>query len=188
MHRLLLFYIWCSCGEVQTGSFLDGAAPNGLSGLGMENVSVPSILASKGLAANFLLHVFWRRRDWPHQFWRQRQLQSGRNIICFKFDSVALYNPHASDSSLPFEYCYDIRLVFYPQVILTMQGGDQFNVMKPIILAQTQTANLSCLAIVKSGDVNIIGQISSNDIDNFMTGYRIVFDRDKKALGWNESN
>lgn len=37
---------------IQTGSFLDGAAPNGLFGLGMENLSVPSILASSGLAAN----------------------------------------------------------------------------------------------------------------------------------------
>lgn len=37
---------------VQTGSFLDGAAPNGLFGLGMEKISVPSILASGGLAAD----------------------------------------------------------------------------------------------------------------------------------------
>lgn len=36
----------------QTGAFLNGAAPNGLFGLGMDSVSVPSILASKGLAAN----------------------------------------------------------------------------------------------------------------------------------------
>nr|CAD1821311.1 unnamed protein product [Ananas comosus var. bracteatus] len=39
-------------GMVQTGSFLDGAAPNGLFGLGLENNSVPSILANKGLASN----------------------------------------------------------------------------------------------------------------------------------------
>ena len=36
----------------QTGSFLDGAALNGLFGLGMEDVSVPSILANKGLTSN----------------------------------------------------------------------------------------------------------------------------------------
>lgn len=42
----------CRCGMIQTGSFLDGAAPNGLFGLGMENMSVPSILASNGLTAN----------------------------------------------------------------------------------------------------------------------------------------
>lgn len=40
------------CGIIQTGDFLDGAAINGLFGLGLDNISVPSILAKKGLAAN----------------------------------------------------------------------------------------------------------------------------------------
>jgi len=40
------------CGQVQTGSFLGSAAPNGLLGLGMDSKSVPSLLASKGVAAN----------------------------------------------------------------------------------------------------------------------------------------
>ncbi|KAG5534536.1 hypothetical protein RHGRI_022603 [Rhododendron griersonianum] len=40
---------------------------------------------------------------------------------------------------------------------------------------------LCCLAIIKSGDINIIGQ-------NFMTGYRIVFDCEKMVLGWESSN
>lgn len=49
---IILRYFHCSCGIVQTGSFLEGAAPNGLFGLGMNNISVPSVLASKGLTAN----------------------------------------------------------------------------------------------------------------------------------------
>lgn len=40
------------CGISQTGDFLNGGAPNGLFGLGMDNVSVPSTLASKGLTAD----------------------------------------------------------------------------------------------------------------------------------------
>ncbi|KAK4384303.1 Aspartyl protease family protein 1 [Sesamum angolense] len=48
---LMLFYHF-RCGMIQTGDFLDAAAINGLFGLGMDNVSVPSILASKGLTAN----------------------------------------------------------------------------------------------------------------------------------------
>ncbi|EHA8592155.1 putative Aspartyl protease family protein 1 [Cocos nucifera] len=40
------------CGQVQTGSFLDVAAPNGLFGLGMEKISVPSILSSRGLTSD----------------------------------------------------------------------------------------------------------------------------------------
>lgn len=42
----------CSCGQIQTGTFLSGAAPNGLFGLGMDSISVPSILARNGLASN----------------------------------------------------------------------------------------------------------------------------------------
>jgi len=45
----------CSCGQSQTGSFLEGGAPNGLFGLGMEDISVPSTLARNGLASNSLI-------------------------------------------------------------------------------------------------------------------------------------
>uniref|UniRef100_A0A0D6QR56 Peptidase A1 domain-containing protein n=1 Tax=Araucaria cunninghamii TaxID=56994 RepID=A0A0D6QR56_ARACU len=40
------------CGQVQTGSFLEGAAPNGLLGLGIESIAVPTILAKKGFVQN----------------------------------------------------------------------------------------------------------------------------------------
>jgi len=38
-----------------------------------------------------------------------------------------------------------------------------------------------CLAIVKSMKLNIIGQ-------NFMTGLRVVFDRERRILGWKKFN
>ena len=37
---------------MQTGSFLDVAAPDGLFGLGLEKISVPSILSREGYTAN----------------------------------------------------------------------------------------------------------------------------------------
>lgn len=40
------------CGKVQTGIFAKSAAPNGLIGLGMEKISVPSFLADQGLTSN----------------------------------------------------------------------------------------------------------------------------------------
>ncbi|KAI3971469.1 hypothetical protein MKW92_033640 [Papaver armeniacum] len=40
------------CGQLQTGLYLDGAASNGLFGLGIGDSSVPSILSSKGLIAD----------------------------------------------------------------------------------------------------------------------------------------
>jgi len=40
------------CGKVQTGSFLQGAAPYGLLGLGIEPISVPNILYKSGFVSN----------------------------------------------------------------------------------------------------------------------------------------
>jgi Xylanase inhibitor N-terminal len=45
-------YIFSRCGEVQTGSFLSSGAPNGLMGLGMDDLSVPNMLAKNGLVSD----------------------------------------------------------------------------------------------------------------------------------------
>ncbi|XP_060965525.1 uncharacterized protein LOC115712693 [Cannabis sativa] len=50
--ELVEAYVTFGCGEVQSGSFLDVAAPNGLFGLEMEKISVPSILSREGFIAN----------------------------------------------------------------------------------------------------------------------------------------
>ncbi|XAR58017.1 hypothetical protein NMG60_11026349 [Bertholletia excelsa] len=62
-----------------------------------------------------------------------------------------------------------------------MKGGKQFYLFDPIILYIQDEGYSYCLAMVKSEDINIIGQ-------NFMTGYRIVFDREKMVLGWESSD
>lgn len=45
---MIKYHGFGSCGQVQSGSFLDVAAPNGLIGLGMAKISVPSILSREG--------------------------------------------------------------------------------------------------------------------------------------------
>ncbi|KAI3865957.1 hypothetical protein MKX03_036816 [Papaver bracteatum] len=105
-------------------------------------------------------------------------------VICESFDSQVSHKRHSFDPRIPFEYCYDISNATEfqkPNVTLIMQGGSQFNVFDPIALFTNGTTTTHCLAVVKSTDVNIIGQ-------NFMTGYRIVFDREKIVLGWKASN
>lgn len=52
MDNLTCYIIQCSCGRKQTGSYLDGAAPDGLMGLGLGDVSVPSLLVKAGLIQN----------------------------------------------------------------------------------------------------------------------------------------
>lgn len=40
------------CGMKQSGGYLDGVAPDGLLGLGLQEISVPSFLAQAGLIQN----------------------------------------------------------------------------------------------------------------------------------------
>ncbi|KAM3306322.1 hypothetical protein P3S67_013192 [Capsicum chacoense] len=91
---------------------------------------------------------------------------------------------------VPFEYCFGLRenqtSFEILGVNLIMKGGNQFYLFDPIISLSFQGtlfdgSTAYCLAVVKSGDVNIIGQ-------NFMTGYRVVFDREKMVLGWTPSD
>jgi hypothetical protein len=67
-----------------------------------------------------------------------------------------------------------------PKVNLTTKGGSQFPVLHPIVLLSSQTSQDPigyCLAVLPSTNINIIGQ-------NFLSGLRIVFDREKMVLGW----
>ncbi|XWS45593.1 hypothetical protein CRYUN_Cryun15aG0149800 [Craigia yunnanensis] len=222
------------CGQVQTGSFLNGAAPNGLFGLGMDNISVPSILAKEKLASDSFSMCFGLdgvgritfgdggssdQGETPFNLGQSHptynvsiiQINVGGNagdldfyaifdsgtsftylndpaytLISESFNTAAIEKRYTSNSSdIPFEYCYELSAnqtsFKYPVVNLTMKGGDQFFVNDPIIVISMKGGDVYCLGVVKSDSVNIIGQ-------NFMTGYRIVFDREKMVLGWKASN
>ncbi|CAN1757710.1 Aspartyl protease family protein 1 [Linum perenne] len=218
------------CGQVQSGSFLDIAAPNGLFGLGMEKISVPSTLSREGLISDSFSMCFGRdgvgrisfgdkgspdQEETPFNLNPSHptynitvsRVRVGTTLIDAEditalFDSgtsfTYLVNPiytritesfhsqardsrRAPDSRIPFEYCYnmspDASASLIPSMTLTMKGGNHYIVYDPIIVISTQGELVYCLAIVKSAELNIIGQ-------NFMTGYRIVFDRERLVLGW----
>ncbi|XP_031096443.1 aspartyl protease family protein 1-like [Ipomoea triloba] len=228
--------ITLGCGIVQTGAFLDAAAPNGLFGLGVGDLSVPSILASKGITAKSFSMCFGQdglgrivfgdkgssnqgetplNVDQSHPTYNVSLTQiavdknvtdvdftavfdSGTSftylndpaykIITENFNSFAKEPRHqfTSKSALPFEYCYDLSpnqtSFVVPDLNLTMKGGDQFYVIDPVIIMSVKNEAVGyCLAVVKSEDINIIGQ-------NFMTGYRVVFDAEKQVLGWEQSD
>lgn len=59
-HDLVEANVIFGCGQVQSGSFLDVAAPNGLFGLGMEKISVPSMLSREGFTADSFSMCFGR--------------------------------------------------------------------------------------------------------------------------------
>lgn len=222
------------CGMVETGSFLEGGAPNGLFGLGMNNKSVPSVLASEGFTANSFSMCFGSngtgrisfgdkgssgQAETPFNIEQQNttynvsvtKVTVGVNVtnasftaifdtgtsftylsdpaytmIAKSFTSQVQEKRHSIDPNIPFEYCYDLsanqQSFETPSLILTMQGGKEFNVTDPIVIVSDKKgSDFYCLALIKSNDENIIGQ-------NFMTGYNIVFDREKMVLGWETSD
>ncbi|KAH6784590.1 Eukaryotic aspartyl protease family protein [Perilla frutescens var. hirtella] len=222
-------YVPFGCGQVQTGSFLDIAAPNGLFGLGFDKVSVPSTLFREGYVADSFSMCFGKDGTGRINFGDKGSLdqeESPFNINSFHptynvnvtqvrvgtlvlnsefsalFDSGTSFTYLADpfytmlsdsfhlqirdlqrppDLRVPFEYCYvmspNTSTSLIPTISLTMDGGGQLVVQDPIIVISTLHEFAYCLAVVKSQELNIIGQ-------NFMTGYRFVFDRERLVLGW----
>ncbi|CAO2034075.1 unnamed protein product [Urochloa humidicola] len=232
--HILKAQIMLGCGQTQTGSFLDAAAPNGLFGLGIDEVSVPSILAQKGLIANSFSMCFGRdgigrisfgdqgssdQEETPLDINQQHPtyaisitgISIGNNARDMEFSTIfdtgtsftyladpaytyitqtfheqVQANRHAADSRIPFEYCYDLSSgearIPTPDIILRTASGSLFPVIDPgQVISIQEHEYVYCLAIVKSMKLNIIGQ-------NFMTGLRMVFDRERKILGWKKCN
>ncbi|KAL2457645.1 Eukaryotic aspartyl protease family protein [Forsythia ovata] len=222
-------YITFGCGRVQTGSFLDIAAPNGLFGLGFEKISVPSILSRDGYITDSFSMCFGYdgtgrisfgdkgsldQEETPfnmnpfHPIYNitVTQIRVGATLhvseltalvdsgtsftylvdpfytrLSDSFHSHVRDKRRPPDPRIPFEYCYimspDANTSLIPTMSLTMKGGGQMVIYDPIIVISTLHELVYCLAVIKSQELNIIGQ-------NFMTGYRIVFDREKLVLGW----
>ncbi|KAJ0040225.1 hypothetical protein Pint_28568 [Pistacia integerrima] len=194
------------CGRVQTGLFLDGAAPNGLFGLGLAKQSVPSILASQGLIPNSFSMCFATDGLGTISFGDQGSSGQGETPFSLGqshptyFVTITKIDVGGSASDLEFTAVFDSGTSFtylndpvYTQISETvpMRLSSHFycndfhsglsHTDDENSLFCFQDISLYCLALVKSDDVNIIGQ-------NFMSGYTIVFDGEKNVLGWKASN
>ncbi|KAK9670662.1 hypothetical protein RND81_13G216200 [Saponaria officinalis] len=223
------------CGVIQTGHFLEAGAPNGLFGLAMDAISLPSVLARQKLAADSFSMCFSRdgigRISFGDKgshnqgqtpvtpnlselyFVRITHVAVGHNVSAASMDVIFdtgtsftyLTDPVYSllseqfntqvrdrrarvDPSNPFQFCYEMTSspedLIVPPINLTFGGGSQFSVVHPWITIATEDGTLFyCLAVIKSehDGINIIGE-------NFMTGYRIVFDNEKPAIGWMASD
>ncbi|EYU37088.1 hypothetical protein MIMGU_mgv1a025500mg, partial [Erythranthe guttata] len=243
--------ITLGCGIIQTGAFVDGAAINGLFGLGMDGISVPSLLASKGFTSNSFSMCFSRdglgriqfgdkgsadqqvtpfnlRQLYPSYNVTVTQIVVGENetdidfsalfdtgtsfaylndpaysVIVQGFDSQIIEPRYVPPRRIIFDYCYSLsatqKSYSIPRLNLIMKGGGQFFVKAPTFVIPREGGYAYCLAIVKSEDINIIGReywkyrsvtclLVSIVSKNFMTGYRLVFDREEMVLGWKEAN
>ncbi|XP_030923513.1 aspartyl protease family protein 1-like [Quercus lobata] len=225
--------ITLGCGKNETGIFLNGFAPNGLLGLGLDDISVPSTIARKGLGPNSFSMCFGSDGTGRINFGdngtseqKETSFTVGSSIPTYNisitqinvevnvskmefsaifdsgtsfthltdpaytfisktFNSQVTEKRHSSSSQIPFEYCYDLSAnqtsYMIPTMNLTMKGGEQYDLTNPTEVFSTKGGHVYCLAILKSTAINFIGQ-------NFMTGYRIVFNRDKMIIGWKPSN
>ncbi|KAJ4966649.1 hypothetical protein NE237_018498 [Protea cynaroides] len=90
----------------------------------------------------------------------------------------------SSDKIFPFEYCYEASsqdLLNIPSVTLMFAYNNSFVVHNPVLINGSQGLEVFCLAIMPGGEDGTIGQ-------NFLTGYRLVFDRENLKLGWSRSS
>ncbi|XP_010269163.1 PREDICTED: aspartic proteinase-like protein 1 isoform X2 [Nelumbo nucifera] len=223
------------CGRKQSGGYLDGVAPDGLLGLGLGDISVPSFLAKAGLIRNsfsmcfneddsgrifFGDQGFATQQSTPFlpldgkyitymvgvqsccignsclkQTSFQAQIDSGTSFT-FLPDEVykkvtaeferQVNSTRLSTKGFLWDYCYEAsseRLLSIPSVVLMFAPNNSFVVRNPTFLFyDNQGVSRFCLAIQRAeGNFGIIGQ-------NFMMGYRIVFDRENLKLGWSRSN
>ncbi|KAH9718525.1 Aspartic proteinase-like protein 1 [Citrus sinensis] len=223
------------CGMKQSGGYLDGVAPDGLIGLGLGEISVPSLLAKAGLIRNSFSmcfdkddsgRIFFGDQGPATQQSTSFLASNGKYITyiigvetccigssCLKqtsfkaivdsgssftflpkevYETIAAeFDRQVNDTitsfeGYPWKCCYKSssqRLPKLPSVKLMFPQNNSFVVNNPVfVIYGTQGVTGFCLAIQPvDGDIGTIGQ-------NFMTGYRVVFDRENLKLGWSHSN
>nr|KYP75831.1 Aspartic proteinase-like protein 1 [Cajanus cajan] len=191
------------CGMKQSGGYLDGVAPDGLMGLGPGESSVPSLLAKAGLIHNsfsFSTYIVGVEsccigNTCLKMTSFKAQVDSGTSFtflpghaygaIADEFDEQ-VNGSRSSFEGSPWEYCYtpsSQELPKVPSLTLVFQQNNSFVVYDPVFVFYGNEGVVGfCLAIQPTeGDMGTIGQ-------NFMTGYRLVFDRESKKLAWSRSN
>ncbi|XP_030498834.2 aspartic proteinase-like protein 1 isoform X1 [Cannabis sativa] len=224
------------CGMKQSGSYLDGIAPDGLMGLGLGEISVPSFLAKAGIVRNSFSLCFDENDSGRIFFGDLGPINQhstsflpspsngnydtyivGVQAFCignsciketnFKalvdtgtsftflpedvYEKVSLEfdkRVNATKTSFdgyPWKYCYRTSSqasVKIPSVTLVFPANNSFVVYDPVFPVNSNEGVIGfCLAIQQGDEIGIIGQ-------NFMTGYRMVFDREALKLGWSRSN
>ncbi|CAN7080858.1 unnamed protein product [Brassica oleracea var. botrytis] len=226
------------CGQNQTGLFQEGIALNGLLGLGLEDYSVPSVLAKANITANSfsmcignVIDVVGRISFGDKGYTDQQEtplvpvgpsptyavdvtevsvggealgvkllalvdtgtsfthlLEAEYDLVTKTFDDQVKDKRRPIDPKIPFEFCYDLSpnstTIYFPKIIVTFGGGSQMILRNPLFsVFNGDGTAMYCLGILKSVNfkLNIFGQ-------NFLSGYRIVFDRERMVLGWKWSD
>ncbi|PON65279.1 Aspartic peptidase [Parasponia andersonii] len=225
------------CGMKQSGGYLEGIAPDGLMGLGLGEISVPSFLAKAGLVRNSFSLCFDEDSSGWLFFGDQGPVNQhstsflpstsngnydtyivGVQAFCignsciketsfkalvdsgtsFTFLPQDVYEKvskefdrrvnatRTSYEGYPWKYCYKTSsraLPKIPSVTLLFPADNSFVVYDPVFPVNNNVGVVGFCFAIQPGDeeIGIIGQ-------NFMTGYRMVFDREALKFGWSRSN
>lgn len=221
------------CGSKQSGSYLDGSAPDGLMGLGPGEISVPSSLAKSGLVphsfslcfdSSYSGRIYFGdqgpavqrsapflpyEREYSGYFVKveayclgnyclkqngfEAQIDSGSSFTYVPYEAYKLVvaefdkRVNATRSGIEdFPYCYQARSHGQPSVpsmkfMLAM--NQSFVIQNPMFrVSSYQGTDLYCLGLLPiDAEIGIVGQ-------NFMLGYRMVFDWENMKLGWSHSS
>ncbi|GKV09267.1 hypothetical protein SLEP1_g20792 [Rubroshorea leprosula] len=223
------------CGRKQSGGYLDGAAPDGLMGLGPGNISVPSLLAKAGLIQNSFSicfdengsgRIFFGDKGTGSQQYTsflpiegkfetyfvgvesccvgnfclprsgfQALVDSGTSFtflpseiydkIVTEFDKQ-VNAKRVSIPDNPWKYCYNSSSeepLHIPDMRFVFPMNQSFEIHNHIYsYSEAQGFRIFCLTVIRGDeDYGVLGQ-------NFMTGHRMVFDRENLKLGWSHSN
>ncbi|GAB2236203.1 hypothetical protein Droror1_Dr00027942 [Drosera rotundifolia] len=225
------------CGMKQTGGYLQGVAPDGVMGLGLGDLSVPSFLAKAGVVRNSFSLCFTEdgsgtmffgdhglttlqttsflplngkysayivgveaccigKNSCLEQTNFEALLDSGSS---FTFFPEAMYEKVVREfdkqvnatrvvyEGYPWKYCYNssgLENLHLPSVAFVFRSNSSFVIHDAVFPAHSDKGVIVgyCLAIQPiEGDIAVIGQ-------NFITGYRLVFDRENMRFGWSHSD
>ncbi|CAN8298975.1 unnamed protein product [Cochlearia groenlandica] len=221
------------CGKKQSGVYLSGVAPDGLLGLGLGEISVPSFLSKAGLMRNSFSMCFDEEDSGRIYFGDMGpSMQQSTSFLpynneyityivgveaccignsCLKQTSFTTFidsgqsftflpekvyrevaleiDSHINATTKrikdgPWEYCYKTCVEpKVPAIKLKFSHNNTFVIHKPLFEVQESEGLVQiCLPITSSGPEGIgsIGQ-------NYMRGYRMVFDRENMKLAWSAS-
>ncbi|KAL1199749.1 Aspartyl protease family protein 1 [Cardamine amara subsp. amara] len=109
-------------------------------------------------------------------------LDPAYGVLTKAFDDLMNGKRLPVDPASPFEFCYDLSPNVTTSVEMIFEGGSKMTLRNPFFRTFSKERTVMyCLGILKSLNINIIGQ-------NLMSGHRIVFDRERMILGWKQSN
>nr|GLL48053.1 aspartic proteinase-like protein 1 isoform X1 [Ipomoea trifida] len=179
------------CGSKQSGSYLDGAAPDGVLGLGPGKISVPSLLANSGLVPHSFSLCFDKSHSGRIFFGDQGP---GNQRFTPFLPLEGNYNKYIVEVE---HYCVESSCLKQSGFRAQVDSGSSFTLLpyetyKKVVNKFTRFTKYSqyeAHSFCQPEFCDSESHVSYSQLsENFMTGYRMVFDWEKLKLGWSASN